>query len=145
MGGEYQKPAHTVCTSVISSYVCCAGVEIYSFQSCWTASDFNLTGKGTLLAKPIEGFQMAQLLYGEMHDIVQRCKTRYCLTNSLEGPSTNLSVWSSQQRRCLNMLYEKNSNLSFEEGGIFVWISFADKPFQMERLQTAIFARPGKV
>ena len=36
------------------------------------------------------------------------------------------------------MLYEKNSNLSFvERGVIFVWISFAVKPFQMERSQTA--------
>ena len=38
----------------------------------------------------------------------------------------------------MNMLYEKMFNLSFEEGGvIFVWISFADKSFQMERSQTA--------
>ena len=38
----------------------------------------------------------------------------------------------------MNMLYEKNSNLSFvEREVIFVWISFADKSFQMERSQTA--------
>ena len=31
----------------------------------------------------------------------------------------------------MNMLYEKNSNLSFvERGVIFVWISFADKLFK---------------
>ena len=53
MGGEYQKRANTVR---------CAGVEICSFQSCWTASDFNLTGKGTLLAKLSEGFQMTRLV-----------------------------------------------------------------------------------
>ena len=44
----------------------------------------------------------------------------------------------------MNMLYEKNSNLSFvERGVIFVWISFADKLFKWKdhKLQNICNAR----
>ena len=79
---------------IFSHHVSFAGVEFYSIMMIEhprsAASDFILTGKGTLLAKLSEGFQMAQLVsYDEMHGIAQRCTTRYCLITNLEGPQTN--------------------------------------------------------
>ena len=76
---------------IFSHHVSCAGVEYYSTTMIEhprsAASDFILTGKGTLLAKLSEGFQMAQLVYDEIHDIAQRCTTRYCLITNLEPTS----------------------------------------------------------